>query len=153
MYRGCPSWKCPLRGAHQKWVQCPNPAGTIGPASRTLAHTHAWSAFYANFNLGSYDRSVTSCRRRQDCTGPSLSGYVVDKTIYWLGFSPVVSSDCLSLFPPALCKLHAICRQIELKFHCCCLFLAEIYLGSSLNVGIPPGKWEFSRGSTEECVT
>ena len=22
-----------------KWVQCPNPAGTIGPASGTLAHT------------------------------------------------------------------------------------------------------------------
>ena len=24
-----------------KWVQCPNSAGTIGPALRTLAHTHA----------------------------------------------------------------------------------------------------------------
>ena len=24
-----------------KWVQCPNPAGTIGPASRTLDHTYA----------------------------------------------------------------------------------------------------------------
>ena len=28
-------------GAHQKWVQCPNPAGNIGPASRTLTRTHA----------------------------------------------------------------------------------------------------------------
>ena len=32
---------CAWGGAHQKWVQCPNPAGTIGPASRTLTHTHA----------------------------------------------------------------------------------------------------------------
>ena len=28
-------------GARQKWVQYPNPAGTIGPTSRTLYQTHA----------------------------------------------------------------------------------------------------------------
>ena len=38
----------------KKWVQCPNPAGTIGLVSSTLAHTYALSAFsVANFNLGS----------------------------------------------------------------------------------------------------
>ena len=49
MYRGCPSWSAHgIRhptgsggGAHQKWVQCPNPAGTIDPVSRMLAHTCA----------------------------------------------------------------------------------------------------------------
>ena len=36
-----------------KWVQCPNPAGTIGPASHTLAHTSADALSVADFNLGS----------------------------------------------------------------------------------------------------
>ena len=37
-----------------KWVQCPNPAGTIGPASCMLIRTHARCALsVANFTLGS----------------------------------------------------------------------------------------------------
>ena len=31
----------PGGGDHQKWVQCPNPAGTVKTMSRTLDHTHA----------------------------------------------------------------------------------------------------------------
>ena len=35
-----------------KWVQCPNPTGTIGPTSRTLAHTCTLCALsVANFTL------------------------------------------------------------------------------------------------------
>ena len=42
------------RGPSKKWVQCTNPAGAIGPASRTLTHTNAWlCAFCANFTPGS----------------------------------------------------------------------------------------------------
>ena len=45
----------PGREAHQKWVQCPNPTGTIGPASRTLALacTLCVLSAAANFTLGS----------------------------------------------------------------------------------------------------
>ena len=39
--------------AHQKWVQCPNPAGTIGPTSRTPAHTCGVVLSVASFTLGS----------------------------------------------------------------------------------------------------
>ena len=62
MYRGCPWWSAhdigrpngPGGGANLKWVECPDPVGTIGPASRTLAHTYLRiSTFGANFNLGS----------------------------------------------------------------------------------------------------
>ena len=60
MYRGCPSWSThgigrptgPGEGAHQKWVQCPNLAGTIGPVSCTLAHTYARSAFCSQLCSG-----------------------------------------------------------------------------------------------------
>ena len=41
-------------GAHQMWVQCPNPALTIGPASHTLiCPNKLLCAFCINFNLGS----------------------------------------------------------------------------------------------------
>ena len=62
MYRGCPSWSAhgigrltgPGGGAHQKWVQCPNHADTIGPASYTLAHTCTLCVLsVANFDPGS----------------------------------------------------------------------------------------------------
>ena len=61
MYRGCPSWNAHGKGRptgsgggdHQKWVQCPNPASTIGPASSTLARACAKTLSVANFNLGS----------------------------------------------------------------------------------------------------
>ena len=59
VYRGCPrwnrasNWTCG-RGPSKKWVQCPNPAGTIGPASRRLAHTCTLGVLSAtNFTLGS----------------------------------------------------------------------------------------------------
>ena len=41
-------------GPIKKWVQCPNPAGTIGPASRTLGHTCTLGVLFVNnFTLGS----------------------------------------------------------------------------------------------------
>ena len=43
-----------------KWVQCTNPAGTIGPASRTLAHTRSKALSVANFTLGSEGCPVSS---------------------------------------------------------------------------------------------
>ena len=36
-----------------KWVQCPIPAGTVGPASPELAHAHNHAFSVANFTLGS----------------------------------------------------------------------------------------------------
>ena len=61
MYRGCPSWSArgigrptgPGRGAHLKWIQSPDPAGNISPASRTLAHTCCKLFSVADFTLGS----------------------------------------------------------------------------------------------------
>ena len=56
--RNCP-WNRAIQlglgeGPIEKWDQCPNPVGIIGPASRRLAYTYALSAFsVANFNLGS----------------------------------------------------------------------------------------------------
>ena len=62
MYRGCPLWSAhgigrptgPGGGAHQKsGSNVPTPAGTIGPASRTLAHPYTPSAHsVANFTQG-----------------------------------------------------------------------------------------------------
>ena len=41
-------------GPIKKWVQCRNPAGTIGPASYTLAHTCTLGVLsVTNFSLGS----------------------------------------------------------------------------------------------------
>ena len=60
--RGCLSWSShgigrptvPEGGAHQKWVQCPNPAGTSGHVPRTLAHTCTLGVLsVTNFTLGS----------------------------------------------------------------------------------------------------
>ena len=55
MYRGCPSWSAhgigrptgPGGGAHQKWVQCPNPAGTYHRSRVTHAgsYLHTVCAF------------------------------------------------------------------------------------------------------------
>ena len=62
MYRGCPLWIAhwighstgPGGGAHQKQVQCLNPAGMIGPASHMLVHTCTPCVpSAANFTLGS----------------------------------------------------------------------------------------------------
>ena len=42
------------RDPSESWVQYPNPAGTIGPASRTLVCTRTQlCAFHTNFTLGS----------------------------------------------------------------------------------------------------
>ena len=62
MYRGCPSWSAlgigrptgPGGRTHQKWVQCSNPTGIIGPVLRMLADTCTLRVlFVANFTLGS----------------------------------------------------------------------------------------------------
>ena len=52
-------------------VQCPNPAGTIGPMSRTPAHTCGVVLSVASFTLGSYGWSVSSYRRYRVTPGPS----------------------------------------------------------------------------------
>ena len=56
-----PFMECPLKGesnqawgeAPVKWINFPNTSGTIGPVSRTLAHTCAYALSVANFTLGS----------------------------------------------------------------------------------------------------
>ena len=57
------------KGPSIKWVQCPNPAGNIGSASRTLAHTLLWAA---KGDLFPHIGGAESHRERLSCCEMSL---------------------------------------------------------------------------------
>ena len=84
MYRGCSLWSAhgighptgPGGGVHQKWVQCPNPAGTIGPTSRTLVHTRAKSVFCSQLYIEQLRVFCIHIEEVQGHTRPDMSEHV-----------------------------------------------------------------------------